>query len=73
MKDNRVRYNQAERSAIQRLAVRCFCLSRRDLTGEQMAERFLANLDAIVDACARAEGPFVYGVHANRIERLQLT
>ena len=34
-----------------------------------MAARFLDNLDAIASACAR-EGPFIYAVHRNRIERL---
>jgi hypothetical protein len=38
-----VRYNPAEKDAIRRHAVRCFCLSRQDLTGAEMAGRFLTN------------------------------
>ena len=36
-----------------------------------MAMRFLDNLAAIVAACAE-DGPFIYAVHSNRIERLPL-
>lgn len=71
MKDYRIRYNRAERDAVKRLGVRCFCLSNRNLTGEQMAQRFLDNLSRIVDAC-RDPGPFIYAVHKDRIERLEL-
>ena len=56
MKDTRIRN------------VRCFCLSSQSLSGERMAARFLDNLGAIVAACAD-EGPFIYVVHAHRIER----
>ena len=34
-----------------------------------MADRYLANLPTIARACARP-GPFLYAVHAGRIERL---
>jgi hypothetical protein len=71
MKDARVRYNAAEKLAIVRHHIRCFCLSRQDLAAELMANRFLANLGRIESACADA-GPFVYAVHENRIERLAL-
>jgi len=69
MKDGRVRYNAAEKQAISRFEVRCFCLARQDLPGPEMAQRFLANLPRIVDAC-REPGPFLYAVHAGRIDRL---
>ena len=72
MKDARVRYNAAEKAAIIRHAVRCFCLSRRDLTAEQMANRFLGNLDRIAATCAN-DGPFIYAVHETRIEWLALS
>lgn len=71
MKDTRVRYRVPERHAVQRHDVRCFCLSSQQLSADAMAVRFLANLDAITQACADA-GPFIYAVHANRIERLAL-
>lgn len=69
MKDARIRYNPAEREAVRTHRVRCFCLSSQQLTGDEMAGRFLANLGAIADACTE-DGPFIYSVHANRIIRL---
>ncbi len=68
MKDTRIRYNPAERAAVREHDVRCFCLSSQSLSGEEMADRFLDNLEAIVAACTEA-GPFIYVVYANRIEQ----
>lgn len=50
MKDTRIRYNRAEREAVKRHGVRCFCLTRQDLTGPEMAARFTANLEAITQS-----------------------
>jgi hypothetical protein len=69
MKDTRIRYNTAEREAVERHRVRCFCLSNQNLNGTAMAGRFLDNLDTITGACADP-GPFIYAVHQTRIERL---
>lgn len=69
MKDGRVRYNEAEKVAIVQFRVRCFCLSRRDLPGPEMARRFLDNLERIVVAC-RELGPFIYAVQSARLDRL---
>ncbi len=71
LKDARVRYNPAEKDAIRRHAVRCFCLSRQDLTGAEMAHRFVTNLDSIVTAC-QLPGPFVFAVQQHRIQRLDI-
>lgn len=71
MKDARVRYNAAEKAAIVRHHLRCFCLARRDLGAADMAGRFLDNLKRIERAC-ETPGPFVYAVHAARIEQLAL-
>lgn len=72
MKDTRIRYNPAERQAVLRHSVRCFCLTNQSLRADEMAERFLRNLDAIERACTSDAGAFIYAVHANRIERLPL-
>jgi hypothetical protein len=69
MKDGRVRYGPAEKRAITQLRARCFCLSRQDLPAEEMAARFLDNLHRMTHAC-RDAGPFIYAVHARRIERV---
>ena len=67
MKDARIRYRPAEKEAVRRHGARCFCLKRQDLSARAMADRFLRNLDAIAAACARS-GPFIYAVHAERLE-----
>jgi hypothetical protein len=71
MKDTRIRYNPAERAAVREHGVRCFCLSSQSLSGDDMAARFLDNLEAIAAAC-EDDGPFIYIVYANRIERRPL-
>lgn len=70
-KDTRIRYNQAEREAVEAHRVRYFCLSSQNLAGDEMAARFLHNLSRITAAC-RTPGPFIYAVHRDRIERLEL-
>ena len=72
MKDKRIRYNRRERDVVRAFRVRCFCLASQRLTGEEMARRYLRNLDVITRAC-KEEGPFIYAVHHNRIERLPLS
>ena len=71
MKDARIRGRAVEREAVQAFGVRCFCITRQDLTAAQMVERHLNHLDAIVAAC-QEPGPFIYAVQERRIERLDL-
>lgn len=71
MKDTRIRYNVAERSAVKQHAVKVFCLSNQNLPAADMANRFLDNLDAIADAAVEP-GPFIYAVHEARVERLPI-
>ena len=71
MKDTRIRYNRRERDVVVAHSVRCFCLSSQQLKADDMAARYLDNLDAITQAC-QEPGPFIYAVHKNRIERLPL-
>lgn len=60
MKDSRVRYNPAEKYAVQTFRVRAFCLARQSLTAADMAQLFLANIDPIARACETHEhGLFV--------------
>jgi hypothetical protein len=54
MKDARVRYNPAEKHALQEHRVRAFCLARQSLSATVMAQEFLDHLDAITKAC---QGP----------------
>ncbi len=71
-KDERIRYNPAEKAAVVTFGVRGFYLTRQDLTAQAMAGRFLDNLDAIVDACA-GPGPFLYAVNQRGIRRVDLS
>ena len=71
MKDKRIRYRPPELEAVERHRVRCFCLARQDLPGQEMAERFLRSLPAMVAAC-EDPGPFVYMVYRSRIRRIEL-
>jgi len=71
MKDERIRRRPAEREAIHRTGARCFCLANANLRSGEMARRYLDNLAAIARASAQP-GPFLYAVHANRIERLDI-
>lgn len=71
MKDGRIRYNAPETAAVHHYAVRCFCLTRQDLTAREMAGRFLHNVEAMAVAC-RVPGPFIYAVHESRLELLSL-
>jgi len=68
MKDERIRRNAPEIAAVRRHAVRCFCLSRQDLRSQDMADRFLRNLDAMAQACSNP-GPFFYAVYDTQIRQ----
>lgn len=69
MKDEHIRRRPAERLAIEANNARCFCITNMNLPSATMAQRYLDNLDAVASACAQP-GPFMYTVHAHRIERL---
>lgn len=71
LKDARIRGRTVERQTVQQFNVRCFCITRQDLTAAQMVDRYLRHLDAITTACTDP-GPFIYAVHEPRIERLGL-
>jgi hypothetical protein len=71
IKDERIRYNEAEKAAVKEHAVRCFCLSAKNLNASEMAQRFMKNLPSITAEC-RNEGPFVAIVYADRIRHVDL-
>lgn len=71
MKDGRIRSNTPELNAVKDYGLRCFCLSNQKLLAAVMAERFLRNLDAMVEAC-KVPGPFIYAVHETRLQLLDL-
>jgi hypothetical protein len=71
MKDRSIRSNVAERQAVKRYAIRCFCIPRQNLTAQEMTNRFLHNLSAMEAACAEP-GPFIYAVDERRLRPLPL-
>jgi hypothetical protein len=71
MKDERIRYRDAERSAILAHGVRAFCLTSGNLKATEMAARYLLVLDQLADAC-RQSGPFLYAVSEGGLRRLDL-
>jgi PIN like domain len=68
-KDRRIRYRPAEIAAVRRFAVKAFVLTVGNLTAAEQARRFNENRSRIEQAC-REDGPFLYAVHARRIQRL---
>jgi len=71
MKDKNIRRRPAEKAAVQQHAARCFCITRGDLTAEEMGKRIITNIGAMATACTDP-GPFIYALHATRLERLKL-
>ena len=69
MKDDAIRRRPAEREALIDGTVRAFCLTNAQLRGAEQAGRLVANRDRIL-AQARHPGPYIFGVHADRISRL---
>ena len=72
MKDERIRYNEAEKAAVKRFSVKCFCLSSKNLTAIDMADRFVKNLHSITAACQQS-GPFIVIVYADQVRRVDLS
>jgi hypothetical protein len=70
-KDERIRYNVAEKEAVISFEVRAFLLISQSLTARAMADCFLDNLGAIVAACA-SPGPLLCAVHPRGIRRIEL-
>lgn len=70
-KDAAIRRNEPERRAVINTAARLFCVPRADITADQVAQRYLANLPAIARA-AHQPGPHIYGVYPNAISLLSL-
>jgi PIN like domain len=63
-KDDRIRLNEVERAALVEAGVAAFFLSRRDLTGPQMADSFVKALPAIKRVLRRFPVPFIARISA---------
>src|SRR5215208_3637328 len=56
-KDDAIRRRPAERDALTEAAVRVFCLTNRNMRGEEQTERFVSNRHRILRQ-ARKSGPY---------------
>lgn len=70
-KDGRIRSLRAEREAVIRFRVKYFYLSARGLPAQDMVDRLVHHRDRVGQAVVD-DGPFVYIIHKNRMERLDL-
>lgn len=68
MKD-RVQEHHANRSKIIEYKVKCFCLTKRSLSGLTQVDRFVGNIHRIVQR-SRKPGPYIYGVYAQTVLKL---
>lgn len=68
-KDERVRQRAVELDAVRLHKVKMFCLTSRSLTGQQQVERFVYNINRIIQA-SRKQPPWIYGVYDRQIRRL---
>lgn len=64
-KDDRIRLNEVERSALVEAGVAAFFLNRGDLTGPQMASVFVKALPAMKRALRRFPVPFIARISAH--------
>lgn len=70
-KDDAIRRNEAEKSAVLRSGAGLFCLPNANLSAAAGAQRFLVNLKQIVRASAEP-GPYIYSVYLDGIRRIPL-
>lgn len=67
-KDERITRRAHEQAALAASQLRVFALGTQRLTGPEMAERYAANINRMVQR-SRKQGPFVDIVHPDRVER----
>jgi hypothetical protein len=61
-KDKKIRFNELERSAIQRYRVREFYFASGNYSGAEMAEMLVAALRDIARFCGRYDPPFIASI-----------
>lgn len=67
-KNKRIRYVDVQTTAVRESKARVFILAKQSLRGEEQVAWFLTNLPAIV-AASTLEGPYIYRVYSDHIER----
>ena len=61
-KDSAIRRNPLERDMFRRARARVFALTRKDLSGQQMAEIFVAALPGMGKRVESVESPFLFTI-----------
>lgn len=65
-KDDAIRRRPLELQALTAHGVRAFCLTNANLTGEQQRQRFVVNVNRMVQR-ARRPGPWICAVHERQL------
>jgi hypothetical protein len=68
-KDEAIRRRPAELDAVDRHEVRMFCLPNAQLRGDEQRDRFLNNIDRIVQRSTRP-GPWICGVYEDHVAQV---
>ncbi len=68
-KDDAIRRRPVELAAVERNAVKMFCLTNANLRGEEQRARILTNMNRIVQR-SRTPGPWICGVYEKRIAQI---
>lgn len=68
-KDDRIRRRPGERDAFIKAGVKVFCLTTSGLRAEAQAERFVANINRILQRALKP-GPYIYGVYEKGLKRI---
>ncbi len=68
-KDDAIRRRPAELQALVAHGVRAFCLTNANLTGEQQRDRFVTNINRMIQR-ARRPGPWICAVHERQLVQI---
>ena len=68
-KDDAIRRRPVELQALAANGVRAFCLTNANLTGEQQRDRFLANINRMIQR-SRRPGPWICAVHERQLVQI---
>ena len=73
MKDDRIRYVGVEKRALIDHRVRAAVITNANLAAIEMASRIVRAAPELAEICTGRRGPFLYALHATRIEEINLT
>jgi len=68
-KDDAIRHREIELAAVEKYAVKMFCLTNAGLRGDQQCERFVTNIHRIIQR-SQKPGPWICGVYEGRVAQI---